>query len=187
MSTSVTIDCVCPPKDDAVRHSEGDTVGLRDKLGFRDATAIRNGLLVLRSEDPDADVAEIAAVRTEGYSLHGVESWSITDAKGKPLPVDRGAIRRVLLSDPSAAWAVGEAADTLYSDAVTAPLVKRAQGSSPPTSDDAPTSPTTDGSDESPTPSKLSLTSITPTDATAKTSRSRAGGSRSSRSSRSAA
>jgi hypothetical protein len=125
------IECICPPKADGEpRHPDGDTVTLRERLGFREALTARNAFLVLKQEDPEASTAEVLAVLTETYLLLGIEAWSVVDAKGKPLPVSRSAIRELLLSDPNVATPIGDEADALYSAVVIEPLVARASNSS---------------------------------------------------------
>jgi hypothetical protein len=183
----MNVPCLCPPKDDGVRHPDGDEVTLRPKLDFHAAVTIRNSIAVLSSEDEQASIAEILAVLTENYLLFGVESWSLVDAKGKPVPVSRPAIREHLLSNPDVAMTVGDAADALYAESVMLPLLARAQRSSPPTPTDASTSRTTGRSTTRPKPSKPSSISTIPTAAIEATSVSLDGVSSSSQSSTSAA
>jgi len=169
---NVDIPCVCG------RH-ETDSVTLRETLDFRSAIAIRNAAIVLRTEDPDASVAEILATLSEQYLLFGVESWTLADAKGKPLPVSRAAIREHLLSRPDVAVIVADAADGLYAEAVVLPLLVRASTSSPPRPTDGSTSAPTGSETPRPKPSKRSSITTSPTAATATTMLSLAGGSNS--------
>lgn len=177
-----TVECLCPPKSTGeVRHPDGDTITLREKLDFRSALTARNVFVLLKSEDPDVSTGEIMATLTETYLLLGIESWSVLalDEKGKvkPLEVSKAAIREVLLTNQEAAMTVGDEADTLYSEAVIAPLVARALNSSPSTSTNGSTSATNGSAPRTPKPSKRSSTTTTPTDATARTSSSLAGAS----------
>jgi hypothetical protein len=154
-----TIDCICPPKGDGeTRHPDGDTVSLRERLDFRQALTARNAFLVLKAEDPDASTAEVLAVLTETYLLLGIESWTVQDARGKPVPVSKAAIRELLLTHPDQAMVVGDEADTLYSEAVISPLVARASNSSPTTPTAVSTSATSGPSPRRPRRSKPSST-----------------------------
>ncbi len=172
-----TIDCVCPRKPDGnVRHPDGDTVTLREKLDFRSALTARNTVILLRQEDV-TDAAEILASLTEVYLRVGIESWSLVDAKGKPVPVSREAVAAFMADYPDAAMTIGDEADELYSEAVITPLVARASKSLPPTPTKGSIS-VTNGS--SPTPrkrSKPSLTTTTQMDDIGTTSPLHAGGS----------
>jgi hypothetical protein len=158
-----TIRCLCPLRGAEVLHPAGDTVTLRAKLGFREVDTIKQSLAVMYLVDPDAGFADIFATIREGYLLHGVESWSLVDDKGKPLPVTKPNIREHLLGDIDAATAVADEADELYAEAVMRPLLQAASTSSPPTPTEPSTSAPT-GSSESPTPepSKPSLTTTSP-------------------------
>jgi len=167
----MNIECICPPRADGEpRHPAGDTVTLRERLDFRAALTARNTMILLKTEDPDAGTAEILAALTETYLLVGVESWSLVDAKGKPVEVSKAAIRECLLSHPDVAMTVGNAADELYSASVILPLVALARTSSPPTPTTESTSAPRPSSVKRPRPSKPS--SITPfrTDVTVTTS-----------------
>jgi hypothetical protein len=163
------IDCVCPPKADGQpRHPNGDTITLRERLNFRDGLAARNAVIMLKQEDPDASVADILATLTEAYLLTGVESWTLADEKGKPLPVNRVNLRAFMDAHAEAAMIVGEEADALYSAVVIAPLVARASKLSPPT----PTEPSTSATNGSaPQPRKRSKPSSISTIQTADTDR----------------
>ncbi len=161
------IECVCPVKPDGtVRHPNGDRVKLREKLDFRSGLQARNSIVLLKQDDPDADAADILAGLTEVYLLVGIESWTLADAKGKPVEVSRGAIRQFLDEHPDEAMEVGDEADGLYSQAVIAPLVARALTLSQPTQTGASTSATNGSSLKTPKPSKRSSTMSSPTDVT---------------------
>ena len=183
----VTIPCPCPEKDGAPRH-ESDTVTLRDTLDFHRSTSIIKATAFIESDDPDSRAAEVLAVLSEGYVLHGVERWTLRDAQNKPLEVSKANIRKVLLNRPDIYPDVVEAADNLYSEAILLPLASRASSSSPPSQTDTPTSPTRGGGQpKRPRQSKRSLTSITQTDGIETTSSSLVIASNSSQSSESAA
>lgn len=182
----VPIRCVCPPKADGSPRHEGDTVTLRDTLGFREVTTIRNLAGTLDREDP-LFVAEILAAMTEGYVVFGVSGWSLVDDKGKPLTVDRKVIREHILANVDVAAEVGDAADELYGDKVMLPLLNRASRSSQDSPTDSSTSPTTDTSPKRPTPLRRSSTGNSPTADTGTTSSLPDGGSSSSQSSASVA
>ena len=172
-----TIECVCPPKAGETRHPQGDTVTLRAKLDFRSALTARNTVVVLKAEDPDASTADILAALTEVYLLVGIESWSLSDERGKAVPVSRVAIRALMDDHPEAAMTIGDEADEMYSEAVIAPLVARAQTSSPLTPMAASTSATNGSSPKRPKRSRPSSISTTPTDGIERMSASPAGGS----------
>jgi hypothetical protein len=181
----VQIECPCR-KDGEPRHGH-DTVTLRDTLDFRTATAIRNTIAFAKAEDDEVSSAEIMALLTEGYILHGIAAWTLVDEKGKAVPVSKPEIRARLLADPLAAEPIGEAADTLYGPAILLPLVQRALASSQPSPTDESTSPPTISPARNPKRSKPSSTSTSGTAGTATITSLHGGGSSSSPSSASAA
>lgn len=159
---TMKIDCVCPPAAGGPRHPGGDTVVLREKLDFRSALTVRNAIIMAKQDDPDMDAPEILALLTEKYLLLGIESWSLTDAKGKKVEPTRDAIRAFTQEHPDEAMEVGDAADALYSAAVILPLVERASKSSPTSPTNGSTSPTTGSPPALPKPSRRSSTSTIP-------------------------
>ena len=176
----VTVACLCPPNAAGeVRHPAGDEIALREHLDFRAALTARNTMVIARRE-PDATVADVLAALTETYLLVGIESWSLVDAKGKPIEVTKTAIREHLFSRPDIAMEVGDAADELYFQAVIAPLVARASASSPPTPTAESISAPTPSSSESQTPLRPSSITTFPMADTAEISPSLVGGSNSS-------
>jgi hypothetical protein len=181
----VPIDCICPGED--VRHPDGDTITLKDKLGFVEATAIRKSMTFVESDDESARAAEILATLVESYVLFGVKSWTLQDERGKPIPVGHTAIRDHLLSNMEAASIVGDVADDLYKAVVLLPLVLKASRSSPPSQTNGSTSRPTALSQRRRRPSKRSSTSTSPTGGIETTSSSLDGVSNSSQSSVSAA
>jgi len=176
----VTVECLCPPNAAGeARHPAGDTITLRERLDFRASLTARNTMVFVKTEDPDASTAEVLAALTECYLLLGIESWSVVDAKGKPIEVSKAAVRQYLLSKPDIAMTVGNEADGLYSEAVILPLVALVQKSSLTTPTSGSTS-VTSPSSKRPKRSKPSSITTIPTADTATTSRSHAGGSSSS-------
>lgn len=174
---NVTIPCPCPPKADGATRHESDTVTLMDPLPFRQHLILANTIPQVYRDDPDASVPELIATLIEAYVLNCIGSWTLVDDKDKAVPVTKADIRERLLPHYEAAALVGDAADDLYSERVTAPLVQRASSSWESPSLDESTSPPTDGGSptaevgnstskrrKSPTPSKPSSTSTTPTD-----------------------
>jgi hypothetical protein len=187
----VTIKCICPERGGELRHPDGDTVTLRDKLDFHSATTIRKALTLVENDDPRTRPAEILAVLSEFYVLYGVTSWTLVDDKGKPLPVSHAAIRELLFESPDIDTII-DAADDLYNAAILLPLLVRASTSSPPKPTPKPdeassTSAPKDSTPKRPKPSKLSSTSTTQTVVTEATSLSLVGVSNGSLSSESAA
>ncbi len=167
----VTVACLCPPNAKGeTRHPAGDRIELREKLDFRSALTARNAVVIIRQEDEEASLAEIMAALTEVYLLEGIKSWTLVDAKNKPIEVSKPAIRAHLLSNPDIAMEVGEAADLLYSEAVIVPLVLRASTYSQPSPTEEPMSLTNGASPTAPRPSRRSSTSTTQTGGTARTS-----------------
>jgi hypothetical protein len=184
--------CVCPPKADGSPRHEGDTITLRDTLGFVATQTARNAIHLARSDareqGVDLDAAYALAVLTEQYLMLGIAAWSLVDEKGKSLPVNRVTVR-AFMENPDAddvVSFVADEADGLYAGKVMLPLLRTAASSSQPTPT-ASTSPTRGNGKAPAKPSRRSSISTIPTDATATTSKSRAGDSSSSRSSVSAA
>ena len=188
----VPIRCVCPPKADGSPRHEGDTITLRDTLGFVATQTARNAIHLARSDAKeqgvDLDAAYALAVLTQQYLVLGIESWTLVDEKGKAVPVNRGSIA-VFLEDPEAddvVSLVSDEADGLYAKKVMLPLLKTASPSSPATPT-ASTSPTPGNGKAPAKPSRPSSISTIPTADTARTSKSLDGDSSSSRSSASVA
>lgn len=185
-----TMQCPCPPKGGETRHPQGDTVRLRDRLDYRTVTTIRKAMTVVDTDDPQVRLAERLAICTEFYMLMGIESWTLVDAKGKPVEVSHQAIRDLVFTSPDVE-SVSEVAEELYNPVVLLPLVLRASASSLPTptpspeSDDS-TSPTSDQTTP-PKPLRPSSTSTIRTVATETTTSSPVGASSSSQSAASAA
>jgi hypothetical protein len=166
----VTVNCLCPPNGAEVRHPAGDTITLKEKLDFRTALTMRKSIVMLRAGNEEVTNEEILATLDESYLRYGIESWSLVDAKGKPLPVKTSTIESVLLADIDAAMTVAEEANELYSAVVLLPLLKGALSSSRPTPTDDSTSVTNGSSPEPPKPSKRSSTTTSRTGTTERTS-----------------
>jgi len=180
----VSIPCVCG-------LHETDTITLRDRLDFRRAVSLRNALAILYNDEPDAGFDEVLATLTDKYLLAGIERWTLEEEndKGKRLavPLSYANIRDRLMTHFTEAMTVGDAADSLYTEAVMAPLLQRGRRSSPATPTNGSTSPKKPSSTRRPRPSKPSSITTIPTVATETTSSSLDGVSSSSPSSVSAA
>ena len=188
----VPIRCVCPPKADGSPRHEGDTITLRDTLGFVQTQTARNAALLLRADagEDGIDPAEVLAVLTEQYVLQGVERWTLVGEDGKALPVTRGTLRARLLENDDVddvRTLIADEADGLYARKVMLPLLQTASSSSQPTPTTSSTSPTPGSGTEPKDPSSPSSISTIPTAGIATTSKRRGGGSSSSRSSVTAA
>jgi hypothetical protein len=184
-----TIPCVCPPKADGTPRHEQDTITFRDRLDFRSGLAIRKEIALAKS-DAEPTAGEILALLTESYLIFGVESWTLVDAKGKPVAPDRAALRAFMEEHPEEAMEAGDVADDAYQEQVLLPLLQRASTSSPesPTSSSTSATPGSSGSkSENPKRSSRSSTSTTRTDDTGSITSLHGGGSRSSQNSASAA
>lgn len=187
---NVPITCPCPGSP----HPEGDTVVLRDKLGYHEAMTIRKAIALAREEadagSERAIAAEILATLSEFYVLMGVESWTLVDGKGVPLPMSKANIRTVLFESPDVDLLV-DAADALYNEAILLPLLARANPSSPPMPTRSPATGSSTSATASPTTlqrqSKPSSTTTSRTDGIETTTLSPVGASSSSPSSLSAA
>ncbi len=110
------------------------------------------------------------AALTEAFMLEGIESWTLVDAKGKPVEVTKTAIRDFMAEHQDAAMEVGDDAFAKYQEAVVAPLVARASNSSTISPPDASTSRTTGSGPKPLKQSKPSSTTTSRTDAIAETS-----------------
>lgn len=182
---NVPIRCICPPKNGEVRHAQGDTVTLGDKLNFRTAHGIRWAIAFLQAQDPQTGTAETMAVLSEQYLLSGIEAWSLRDDRGV-IPVSSGAIRTYLLAELDVASFLADKADDLYGP-VMLPLLRAASTSSQSTPTDESTSPPTTSSEKPPRRSKRSSITTIRTADTETTSKSLDGDSNLSPSSVSAA
>lgn len=174
----VKIACVCPPKaGNETRHPNGDEVELRERLDFHAAVTVRQAIRMLYLDDPDASSGEALATFTEQYLIFGIESWTLVDDKGEPLPASRGNIRAFMAGHLDEALVVGDACDEKYTETVLLPLVMKASNSSAPTPTDESTSAPIGSTSTPPTPSSPSSTTTSPTDDTVTISGSRVGAS----------
>lgn len=157
--------CQCP----GAPHEDGDVVYLRPKLGLRPGVAIQR-LLIDSQQSGTLAAADLAGLLAEGYLIHGVVAWSMVNETGKPVPVNEGTIRTVLLDDFERAAPVADAADDQYKGVVILPLVNRARASLKATLTNVSTSPVSNGSAKSPKRPRRSSTSTTQTVGIAATS-----------------
>lgn len=184
----VQIPCLCPAKPDGTPRHESDTVVLRDRLDFRTTLVIRQSVKWLKETDPGFSMGEALATLSETYALHCIESWTLTDERGKAVPPSRNEITSRLLEreDPGPALTVTDAADSLYSERILLPLL----GLAPTSSGNTPTATSTSAkSGRGRTrrmPSKRSSISTSPTVVTGTMAASPVGGSSSSPNSASA-
>lgn len=165
MNTTTRVRCLCPP--DGSRHPEGEAITFRERLDFRTALLARKSIAWLKNEDPDSGVPEILALLSEFYLLNCIESWTLRDAKGKPLEVSKTNIRSQVLAS-TAAFDLADFADDIYTDQVLLPLAAAGSSSSLPSPTNGSTSPTP-GNGPSRRPSKRSSIANTRTVATAGT------------------
>lgn len=123
-TVQVQIPCPCV----GTPHPDGDTVGLRPKLGLREGVAVQTALLAVPGiREGKADTAETTGILSEAYVLAGVCEWTLVDPLGAALPVTRQNVVDRLLSDFAAAGPVADKADELYMAAVVLPLVREAE------------------------------------------------------------
>jgi len=145
-----------------------ETIVLRDRLDFLQATTITKAIAFIDNDDPQTRPALVLATLSEFYVLMGVESWTLTSG-GKPLPVTTANIRTYLLTRPDVGIVV-DAADELYQEQILLPLLARAGSSSPRSQTGTSTSRTPRGAKRPPKPSKRSSISTIPMDSTGETS-----------------
>jgi hypothetical protein len=176
----VNIPCVCP--GDEVRHPDGDTVTLKDTLGFDEAMACKQAIATAgpNDGDPDAVPVRMAALDRQ-YLFSGIKSWTLQN--GKAIPVTAQAIQDYIMADFLIATIVVDEAERIYNPQVLFPLVGRASRFSRPTPTVASTSAPKDSTKSPRKRSSRSSTTTTQTDDTAMTTTSLDGGSSSSRSS----
>ena len=146
-----------------------ETVVLRDRLDFLQATTITKAVALIDNDDPATRAPRVLATLSEFYVLMGVESWTLKDDRGRPLEVTSRAIRENLLTRPDVGVLV-EAADELYQEQILLPLLARASSSSPRSPINGSTSRTPRGAKRPRKPSKPSSITTIPTDDTAETS-----------------
>ncbi len=146
-----------------------ETVTLRDRLDFLQATTITKAVALIDNDDPETRAARVLATLSQFYVLEGVSAWTLKDDRGRPLPVTTANIRSHLLTSPDVGILV-EAADELYQEQILLPLLRRAQSFSPTSPTNGSTSVTPRGAKRPRKPSKPSSITRIPTDATGETS-----------------
>jgi len=160
-----------------VRHPDGDFVTFRETMPFWRVEAMRVDIGDLGEGFTTSDVLGLLS---ELYLVHGIESWTLQDAKGEPLPVNRATVTATILPRYDVAADLAEVADALYTAKVVLPLVARGSTSLPRSPmDDSTSRPSTDSipSSVNGKRSKPSSISTTPTGDTVTTSESPDGGS----------
>lgn len=109
--------CLCP----GTPHANGDVIYLRPEL---DATG---GMLVVAAMAGEQETLVERLGRA--YLLAGIVDWTFVDDAGRAVPVTRENITRLRFT--GAVLEVANVASDLYGEAVLAPLVLKATGSSP--------------------------------------------------------
>ena len=125
----VSIPCICP--GDEIRHPDGDTVTLKDRLAFDEAMACKQAIALIQGDDQSDVTARRLAALVKQYLFSGIERWTLMN--GKAIPVSAGTINQYLLTNFAVAEIVSEEAEALYNAQVLVPLVTRAATSSRPT------------------------------------------------------
>ena len=160
MSELVAVEVPCPTG----AHPDGDFVYLRPQLDLAGGYAARRQINELAD---GATSSEVEGLLMDVYLRHGVADWTLHDADGKALAVNRQSIREQLIQgDLDRALMIGNRADALYSPAVVTPLAKRAAEFSRASRRGGSTSASTDST---PSPRKRSKRSSTSTTQTADT------------------
>jgi hypothetical protein len=103
--------CTCP----RMPHAE-DVVYLAPRLSLAGGMAAQADILAV-----GADVKALTVAWTETFIRYGVTGWNLTDAKGKPEPLDIAP----LLADYTLAEGIADKAIELYRDQVLDPLTRR--------------------------------------------------------------
>jgi hypothetical protein len=119
---TLTVECPCP----GTPH-EADTITFHKVLslagGIAAVSAIRDGL----NARPGAmDGITLAEHLFPVYLAHAVEAWTFTAEDGEPLPLDAGETLPF-----STKYEIADAADDLFGEEVTRPLVVMTRKSSP--------------------------------------------------------
>lgn len=110
--------CACP----GTPHAE-DVVYLAPRLSLKGGIAAQGDLVAA-----NGDTKALTVAWTETFVRYGVTGWNLTDAAGKPEPLDIDG----LLSDYATAEAVADRAVDLYRDQVLDPLARRLRATSQP-------------------------------------------------------
>ena len=191
----VHIDCPCA----GTPHAEGDIVILKDKLDSVAGLAIKYSVAQKTTEmreagqiSPEGEITDeaiswlLVAFINQRYLIYGVQSWTLVDEDGKKLSPTPANLRSFMEDHPAEAMQVGDAADSLYAEAVMLPLLKVAASSSRPGQTNGSISPKNGSSHKTRKRSSPSVTASSPMGVTATTTSSSAGDSNSSESSVSA-
>lgn len=121
---TLTVECPCA----GTPHEAGDTIVFCNVLplaaGIAGVRAMRDGI-VLRAGQFDG--VALAEHLFPVYLAHAIESWTFTDADGEPLPLDQGD---AALPFP-VKYEIADAADDLFGEEITRPLLAMIQKSSP--------------------------------------------------------
>lgn len=119
---TLTVECPC-----AGTPHESDTVIFRKVLslagGIAAVSAIRDGL---NARPGEADGITLAEHLFPVYLAHAVEAWTFTNEDGDPLPLNAGETLPF-----STKYEITDAADDLFGEEVTRPLVMMTRKSSP--------------------------------------------------------
>lgn len=167
---NITIPCACPPLEGGQPRHDTDELVYVDELPYRQAIAAQKDMSLAFGDDAageEVTTGDALATLTEQYVLRGLESWSLVDVNGQPIPVTRQAIRGYLLSRWQIATVVSDAVEPLYNPQVLLPLVERASRLSQPGETAGSTSAPMASPSKRPRPSKRSSTSSTQMDGTA--------------------
>jgi len=100
-TTPISIRCVCPPKDEAVRHPDGDTVGVRTQYSYGDELqlskqSVRYQTAVIKDKPMILPYTD-AFLKEEAMLEIGIKDWTILNAEDQPVPV---ALSSILLLPP---------------------------------------------------------------------------------------
>lgn len=114
-------DCACAnkPHDGKDGRDDGDTVTFRERLPF--AAGVEAISLIFGGKKP------VAINAMDVYLFEGPESWNLLDGSGRAIELTREALEALPFEDQ---YEIADQGDTLYRDAVVAPLVRRTKGSS---------------------------------------------------------
>lgn len=120
---TLTVECPCV----GTPH-EADTVTFAATLslagGVAGVKAIRDGL---RAGGGAVDNLALAEFVFPVYLAHAVEAWTFTDAAGEPLPIGAGETLPFITK-----YEIADAADDLFGEEITRPLLLMMRKSSPP-------------------------------------------------------
>jgi hypothetical protein len=112
-------DCSCP----GTPHPEGDVAELRPYLDYPGGAEALASITVTDEEGNSSllPIAEWPPIIGPVYMRRGIVSWNVQDDNG-PVPVTREALEALSFED---AYELADQADTLYSERMLSPLVRR--------------------------------------------------------------